>query len=239
MRRFASSVVIATLLVACTDSPTHSEAAGGGGGHEEPTSCDAPDQSCPAEMPFPGAPCAGALACDYDDPVQPWRWECVEGRWSGTPDCSEIVGGACGVPDPAEACQGAFSGSLEGASVSVGPSELGKAFRAFESGEPAEIVWGPQGGAMIFYRVQIDGADVPSCVAVATTVTAAGISPQTVERPVRLRCGETLAMYEILPEGTCESNALVETILRVEVTGIGVVEVPLMVPGDAFCPAFG
>jgi hypothetical protein len=237
--RSVLALALLPFLIACTEVGDDDEASGGGGAGGADANCSAPDTSCPSEMPFPGAPCTGALACDYDDPVTPWHWDCVDGRWSGTPDCSEIVGGACGVPESAEACPGPFSGTLSGATVAIGPSEVGKPFRAFQSGEPAEIVWGPQGGAMIFYRVQVDGADVPGCVSITITVTPTGMSPHSVERPVRLRCGETLSMYEVLPEGGCVSSDPVETMIRVEVAGVGTAEVILVVPGDAFCAALG
>src|SRR5690606_21369729 len=99
-------------------------------------------------------------------------------------------------------------------------------------------VWGPQGGAMIFYRVRLDGEELPSCVSITTMVTPVGISPSQTTRPVRLRCGESLSMYEVLPAGDCTSTAPVETTLRVEIAGRSA-EVTLIVPGDAFCAVLG
>ena len=232
-------IVIAALLslVACTETlPQDADGAGGAGGDEP--SCDAPDLSCPADMPFAGAPCEGNLVCHYPDDVEPWLWRCVASRWEGEADCTMLVGGACGVPEPAEVCAAPFGGELA-ATVAIGPSDPGQPFRPFENGEAAEVEIGPQGGAMIFYRVEVDGQDIPGCISLRTTVTPAGMAPSSVDRPVRLRCGESLSMYVVLPEGGCESSEPVETTVQIEVEGIGSAEVMLLVPGEAFCSALG
>ena len=229
--------MVALVAVACAPevTPQPPGASSGSGAGE---SCDAPDVFCPADKPFAGAPCAGALVCDYDENENvPWTYTCEAGAWVGDPDCSMIVGGACNVPEPAEICPDPVAAN---GVVEVGPADDGSAFRPFEAGEEPEIVWGPQGGAMIFFRVRIDGEEVPSCVQTRTTFTAPNLySNETVVRNVRLRCGESLAMYIVVPYGDCEAGGMIDSNFTLEIDGAGSFSVDLQVPADAFCPAFG
>lgn len=239
-RYLGSSALLVSLAAACTTTvQANGEPQGAGGSNDTPESCDTPDTSCPADKPHPGAPCQGALSCAYDQQeVVPWSFTCVGGFWDGEPDCSEIVGG-CPVAPPAESCNDTFAGVRDDAALAVGPSTLGAAFRPFEAGEEVTVQWGGQGSAMIFYRVQLDGEDLPGCVLVRTTIAAEGVAPETTTGAVRLRCGETLGMYIIVPYGDCENTEPVPTTLTVEVEGIGQREVMLLVPADAFCGGFG
>jgi hypothetical protein len=212
--------------------------AGGGSGAGEPVDCDAPETSCPASMPFPGGPCEGSLSCDYTEDTVEWAWSCDAGRWDGAPNCDELLGG-CPISPAAEACADPFSGSMSGAVVEVGPVEAGTAFRAFTEGEEPNIQWGGQGSAMVFYRVAIDGDEVPSCVDVDASLTPVGLSAESISTAVRLRCGESLRLYLVVPFGTCEETENIDTVLRVAVDGIGETEVTLSIPPDAFCGGFG
>ncbi len=227
--------------VACTTTNVENLDAGDGGSgasdpSSDPTACDVPDTTCPAERPHPGGQCTGALSCTYQD-VVPWEFTCVNDTWEGDPDCEQIVGG-CPVAPPAEYCEAPFTGSMTG-TVSVGPADLGEAFRPFAAREAARIEWGGQGSAMIFYRVQLDGEDLPSCVRVKTTIAPQGIAAEDTTHSVVMRCGETLGMYIIVPAGDCSGSVPVPTALTVDVDGIGSTEVMLEVPPDAFCGGFG
>ena len=148
-----------------------------------------------------------------------------------------IVGGACNVTPAAEGCGDVFTGDMT-ADIAVGPVAAGQAFREFTAGEEPEIVWGGQGAAMVYFRLRIDSEDAPGCVVVNTTVAAVGMTPLTAKTSVTLRCGESLRMYVVLPDDDCPSG-LVDTVLTVEVEGVGTREITLSIPGEAFCTAFG
>jgi len=209
---------------------------GGSGTGGEDTSCDAPDRTCPDAMPYPGGPCEGSLACDYFDGALDWAFQCLNGKWVGAADCEQIVGG-CPVQPPTEACDGPFQGQLEGVEIVVGPAE--GAFRPFENAEAVEIVWGGQGSAMIFFRVQMVGDDVPPCAIVTTTISGAPIPTESFKRVTRFRCGESLPSYVMVPFGDCTPMEPVETTVTIDIEGIGSAEVVISVPPEAFCGAFG
>jgi len=189
-------------------------------------------------MPFPGGPCEGALSCDYTVDSFDWSWTCDDGVWSGQADCSELLGGACPVPPPAESCSDPFAGEMAGA-IRVGPVELGQPFRAYEEGEAIDVVWGGQGSAMVFYRIAIDGEEPPSCAMVEASLTAEGMAPEGLTSAVTMRCGESLRLYTIVPIGSCMETEPVDTVLEVTVQGIGTTSVTLKVPAEAFCGGFG
>jgi hypothetical protein len=237
MRAVWIGTLAVALVAACTDEVERPPIAAGGGGSSE--SCGVPDTSCPAAQPHPGAPCEGSLACTYGDPDIPWHFACADGRWDGEPDCSMVVGG-CPPPEPAEGRGPAFTGQLP-AGVEIGPAVvLGETFRPYQPNEPIEVVWGGQGSAMIYYRLALDTDAPPTCVNVRATIAAPGIPPETSTETVRLRCGESLRMYVVVPAGPCEgSTAPVDTTVHVEVDGVGEADVTLAVPADAFCGALG
>lgn len=238
-------------LLACTSEVEGDPAAqggggtGGGGGQSsgsgagEPVDCDAPQTSCPASMPFPGGPCDDGLSCDYQEDGFEWDWTCQDGVWSGQANCDMLVGGTCPIAPPAETCSDPFAGQLSQAVLEVGPVEMGQPFRPFDAGESPEVVWGGQGSAMVFYRIAVDGEELPSCVEVDASLTPVGFSPESLKHNVRLRCGESLRLYLIVPFGTCEETEPVDTVLRVEVAGVGATEATLAIPPEAFCGGFG
>ncbi len=204
----------------------------------DPAVCDVPDVTCPADKPYPGAPCEGALSCTYDaESGVPWNYSCTGGRWNGEPDCSEVVGG-CPVAPAAEVCSAPVTGA-GAAPIEVGPAALGIDFRPFAAGEEPSIVWGGQGSAMIYYRVRVDADDAPGCVQIRTIITPSGGTPETTTSSVVMRCGETLGMYIIVPYGACGGSEPVPTTLTVEVEGVGSTEATLSVPAEAFCGGFG
>jgi hypothetical protein len=231
----AALLAIGTAACSSTVDPQGGSGGGGSGAGGGNDACGTPDTSCPPEQPHPGAPCAGDLVCGYGDEVVPWNLECIDGRWEGEPDCSMVVGG-CPIPEPAEGCEGAFAGQMPG-TLRIGPADtIGEAFHAYAASEPVEVHWGGQGSAMIFYRLALDADAPPGCVAVRTTISAPGIMPETQSQTVRLRCGESLRMYVVVPAGSCDgSTTPVTTTVHVKVDGITETDVVLSVPADAFC----
>lgn len=235
---FLASGVACDTAVAPSDdgSEDDSSSTSGAGGHEE-IDCSEPDTTCPGALPYPGSPCAGALACDYGDDVIPWHFTCEAGRWAGGPDCS-MLGGACGIFPEAEGCADTFSGQLS-AAVEIGPAVVGEPFRAFEDGEVAAVEWGQQGLAMVHFRLRIDSDSAPSCIMTNRRIAPAGMDPYEASSPVTLRCGESLRMYLILPPGDCTVVEPVETTLQIDVAGIGTGEARVMVPPEGFCRPTG
>lgn len=216
-----------------------SEGYSDGYGGEGPASCDAPMDRCPTDMPFSGGPCTPGLSCDYPDPGGiSWSFTCPSGAWQGTNSCDEELLGCSPTPPQAETCPSPFSGEMS-AELQIGPADSSAAFRPFEEGETPEIQWGGQGSAMIFYRIQLDGEDLPDCVQIDSTLTPVGLYEESLVSNVRLRCGESLSLYIIVPYGTCEETEPIDSVLRVAIEGIGQTEVTLSVPPDAFCGGFG
>lgn len=139
---------------------------------------------------------------------------------------------------PTEACDGPFQGELEGALVFVGPPGEGE-FRPFEDGESVPIEVGGQGLAMIFFRMQMVGEDLPACAIVTTTIAAEPVPTESFKRVTRFRCGESLSSYVIIPFGDCTPTEPVDTTLTIDIEGVGATEVVLSVPPEGFCGGFG
>lgn len=168
----------------------------------DPETCSYEDRACPADLPLQGAPCIGELSCPYaelttygcTEPAQ-----CIDGHW-------QI---ACFFPGPilAERCRDPQLGPFDGV--------------AFELSAVSEsIAWGLQGGAMVGYSVDaIPGDWAPDCVRVTARVEIEGMSETTVH-DVRLRCGRSLPVQEILPMLPCEERDY-DVHLEVSVEGMG------------------
>lgn len=250
-------VTAAAALAACSSDPDSGAAEDEGGGAsgagdvggsegysdgyggDGPATCDAPMDRCPTDMPFTGGPCEPGLSCDYPDPDGiSWSFTCPSGTWSGSGSCDEELLGCAATPPAAESCPSPFSGEMS-AGLQVGPADPTAAFRPFEQGETPNIEWGGQGSAMIFYRIQLDGEDLPDCVQIDSTLTPVGLYEESLVSNVKLRCGESLRLYIIVPFGTCEETEPIDSVLRVAIDGIGETEVTLSVPPDAFCGGFG
>jgi hypothetical protein len=188
-------------------------------------SCAAPDTACPAEPPFAGAPCEGELVCPYSLPPREGSFTCTESRWQGElgcPGCAPPLSESCGEP---------FAGSAP-ATVEIGPpsGEL----RAFDAGERVPIEFGGQGLAMISYRVRVLGDAPPACVTVRAQSMLDEEGPVPTMRPVKLRCGESLPIYEILPGDPCVTRDYAVH-LDIEVVGVGRGAADLVVAGGR-CP---
>lgn len=189
--------------------------------------CLEPDRTCPAAEPFPGSPCEGMLHCEYAGGIG----SCVAGAWTWETLCD--VDGGC-APPLVESCRDPFAGALTGASVAIGPDEPG-AFRPFSTGEHVSADFGSQGGAMLAYRLRIDGpAGTPTCVTATATLAYDTMAPFAVPSTVEVHCGQTLRIYAVMPDRPCEARGYPVT-LDVEVGGVGSARASLVIDGG-LCP---
>lgn len=192
------------------------DAGGQPDGGPEP-GCFEPMRECPPEHPHPGGPCEGALECPYVDDLQMnWTYSCVDGAWSAEVQCA----GGCPVPPLAELCLNPFAGTLDGATVELGPPSVTEPFRAFDSGERIAPIVGPQGGVMLPFRLRVSGVDVPACLGVELGLAVAEVTGEPAAQRVTMHCGESLGIYAVVPAGMCEQGVL-SAHLEVDVAGLG------------------
>lgn len=194
-----------------------------------PVSCDEPDRACPSGAPVWGGPCEGTLSCPYEacGPGSDDIYECVGGEWTLTMP----VGCAGGSPPQAETCNAPFSGTFSGR---VWISEDRAGAPELEDGATVPVVFGAQGFAMIPYRVHVDGDGAPDCVRIRTTLTLDAMEGVPAPHDVRMRCGATLLVQDILPMLPCELRTY-DVSITVEVEGIGSVSRDLAIMGG-MCP---
>jgi hypothetical protein len=197
-----------------------------------PERCDL-DTACPEEAPLAGGPCAGALSCEYNmcggGPFTD-TYACEGGQWT-------FVSSMClGAPPVlAELCRTPQTTGVEGARIVITPDAAGAP--AYTDGQRVELVIGPQGGAMIPYRVRVEGLDAtPTCIRATASVTSDGMTAMDTKQ-LRLRCGSTLRVYEILP--LCPAPGDHELTLEVTVEGIGTESVTLVGTNSMGCPRGG
>lgn len=220
--------LLVTSLAACESPPAPAEDAA------VPSSCD-PDRACPEGAPVWGGPCEGALTCPYEvcGPGGDDVYECVDGQWSFTmPGC---VGNS---PPLAESCRTPYDGALPGASVRLSGDRAGAP--ALADGDSVEIAFGAQGLAMVPFRLHlegVDGASAPSCVRVTTTLTLDGTASAPAIQQVRLRCGSSLRIQDILPDLPCDERSYAIG-LSVAVDGVGSIHLDLTAMGG-MCPLGG
>lgn len=186
----------------------------------DPLGCVEPDRSCPEDQPVPSAPCEGALECEYEDPngVDTWIYECEGGVWIADLNGCQLDG--CPVPPLGELCLEPFQGTLDGATVDLGPADATRPFAPFEDGEEVRLIVGAQGGSMIAFRLRVQGAQAPECVGATLAITAdsAAADPQLMR--VALHCGLSLPLFAVLPGEYCEP-ATVPVDVEVELDGVG------------------
>lgn len=223
------------LCVACGDD------GGGGDGDSDagPPVCEEPDTECPEEQPIGGAPCEGALSCDYDQgrAFGSWTYTCVDGSWSaGDPPCSELPGGGCAPPPLAERCRDPFTGTLEGASVHVGPAAA-MPFRPFEDGELATAVRGGQGAFMIEVTLELsgEGTEALQCIGVSLDLSYGDGATAPFATQTEVHCGSTRRLFVVLPgDLICEPSPAPLT-LEVTVDGVGSTSVDLTLDTERTC----
>lgn len=185
------------------------------------------DVACPAGAPVWGGPCEGVLSCPFVTPCGPGTddvYECVAGEWTLT------VPGACagGGPPLAESCSAPLTTELPGASVWISADRAGAP--AIADGELVEVAYGAQGLAMLPLRVRVDAEVPPPCVRITTTLGLEGMTSAPASHDVRLRCGSSLRIQDILPELPCEEREYAVTI-DLEVEGVGTIRREVRIMG--------
>jgi hypothetical protein len=218
------ALTIAIVLAGCGSSAPMEDAG-------PPPNCDEPDRACPSGAPVWGGPCEGTLSCPYEScgPDADDVYECVAGEWSLTMPAACAGGG----PPLAESCTNTFAGTLEGGRVWIsadraGAPELG-------DGDAIEVAFGAQGFAMVPYRVHVEGTgELPACVALTATVSLDEIAGAAAPHDIRLRCGSSLRIQDILPSLPCEFRSYAVH-LDVAVEGVGSVSRDLTLMGG-MCP---
>lgn len=227
LRGFTSLLV--PLLFACSSGTDRADAgpgaadaaarddAGGGDDAGSGDGCFEPMRECPVTHPHPGGPCEGQLVCPYvDDLGLNWTYSCDAGAWSAVPQCA----GGCPVPPLSELCLDPFAGTLDGASVEMGPPSVADPFRPFAADERIEPIVGPQGGVMLPFRLRVSGVEAPDCLGVSVSMSVGGIDGDPAGQRVTMHCGESLGIYAVVPAGMCEIGVL-SAHLEADVAGIG------------------
>lgn len=218
----SSSRIVASaltlLLLGCGDDDRPSTT-DGGHGSDATAACSIVDRTCPEEIPAQAAPCETGLTCDYTvggEGGDQWRYDCTDGLWVATNVfCSHD--GIC-VPPLHQECDAPFTGTLAGVTVGVGP--WAGRFRAFDTAEAVPLVWGPQGGAMIPFRVQLAGDGAPSCVRAMVSSTIDGTAGPEVPLPVAMTCGLSQPILFVVPID-CGGTPEHTVDLTVRIDGIG------------------
>lgn len=203
-------------------------------GAEEPVprkggpGCATVDRECPAERPHPGGPCEGELSCEYVDAATGtiWLYDCTGGAWSVTADDEST-------PPLAELCLDPFQGTLDGGFLEIGPAQALEPFRPFHDCERVFPRWGPQGGAMIPVRLRVTGVDAPECVIVRLTLRRGVETSEPTAGRVALHCGESLAVFALLP-WECGQQS-VDLRVEAEVEGIASATARIRVPTVVEC----
>lgn len=189
-----------------------------------PVVCGEPDRECPPEVPYSGNPCEGELFCTYDDADES-EARCVDGVWSSVATCP-----GCVLP-LAEYCFDFFGGTLEGATVTMGPPGTG---RPFEDGEEVALIVGAQGSPMLAFELRVVGAeDVPDCIgrSVAFSWDQGSEIVSAMPVGVRLHCGTSRTILLIPPGVPCDGEAH-DFSIRVPVVGIGEARARLRIIDD-------
>ena len=256
MSRFACLVLVTLWLPAtasCSgddDDDDDSSAADGGEGEpdashdqdagadpdagETPSGCAEPATECPAERPVPSGPCEGALSCDYLDAngVDHWTYDCRGGHWLADVECN--LDGGCPVPPLAELCLDPFTGTLDGATVQLGPADVAEPFRPLTANDQVPLILGAQGGSMISFRLAVGGVEAPACIGATITVTAGGVGAPPQDSRIALHCGVSLPVFAILPSEYCEA-ATIPLEIDVQIEGIGSAHAVLAFVSEGMC----
>lgn len=215
-----ASLLCAAVLTACGGVPSGGDAGVRDAGPDESDSsipaCDV-DRACPAYPPVWGGPCEGTLSCDFitmcgSDTRD--RYECVAGEWTLT------MPGACaggGIPLN-ESCGDPFTGTLPGARVYLTADRAGAP--EIMDGDLVLVAFGAQGLAMLPLRLHVESDTDVACVRMVSTLTLEGMPSAPTTHSVRLRCGSSLRIQDVLPDLPCEEREYAASI-DVEVDGAG------------------
>ena len=193
--------------------------------------CNAPARECPPVPPLVNGPCEGALRCTYDPTGNPggeaWIFECEGGAFT-----EQLLCDGC-APQLAERCRDPFTGTLADVTLTVGTAS--GEFRALADGDPIDPVFGAQGATMVQYRVRLEGEGLPDCASIGANVALDGTAFDNEATPIKLRCGQTLGIFAVLPDNPCEFRDY-DVDLTIDVPGIGSTTVSDLVLAGGGCP---
>lgn len=233
--RLLLTVVLCIAAPSCTSSEPGPADDGPAG-----EACAVPDVACPAEgTPVAGAPCDGALECpSVDARGAEWTYSCEEGQWVASGGCifdEESQEELCAAPTLAERCLSPSTEVLEGAIVRLGSGDVSAPFASFGHDAWVDLIFGPQGGAMVSARLEIVGVDVPACVGVRTSVLSANAGewdePLVTEIPLAMHCDRSNPFFIVIPANCDEGETTM--VIDVEVDGIGSTSASLRMPSQA------
>ena len=230
-------LIIATwcsLLISCEGSDPAPTTTADGAIEGPLTPCLVPDTACPDELPHPSSPCEGDLECLLSDSEgNGWEYVCRDGGWLITDRiCQEAT--CSSVPPLVQYCRDEFQGSVEGATVLVGPLG-GSRFESFEDDDFIEIVYGTQGAPMLGFRLQLAGAEAVECARVSIRASIPGEPEEGAIQRVQMHCGLSLGVYLALTWPIeCESRVF-PLVLDIDVAGVGQRTVNLQFMGGEGC----
>ena len=222
------------LLVSCNDAESSLSPTIDGAIQTPSSPCLVPDTACQDELPHPSSPCEGELTCLLSDPQgNGWEYVCRDGAWFITDRiCQEAM--CSSVPPLVQYCRDEFEGTVEGATVSVGPLG-GSAFESFKDDDFIEIVYGTQGAPMLGFRLQIPGAETVECARVSIRASIPGEPEEGAIQRVQMHCGLSLGVYLALTWPIeCESRVF-PLELDIDVAGVGRKTVNLQFMGGEGC----
>lgn len=213
---------MAMLVLGCDGSEPETDAG------PEPVECDEVLTECPmGRDPYPGAACEGDFTCSTGLGGVPSDVQCIDG---------EIFWLCAGCTPPlSERCDDPASLS-SGQTLEIGPSDSG-AFAPWSNGDRVRAIVGPQGAAMLQFRVRVAGEAPPSCVSLDIRADLEGMMGDTTTQTVLLRCGESQGVFAILPGLPCELRDW-PAHLSVTAPGADPLELDLVIEGEE-CAAPG
>jgi hypothetical protein len=143
------------------------------------------------------------------------------------------------IPPFGEACDSPSSKPISGVTLEIAAGDATQPFTPLADGAPVDVVWGGQGSPMLAYRVRVSGAPVPDCALVAHKLALGPYSGAETKTPVRLHCGESLVVYDIVPiDQGCSSPPLPQD-LGLEVSAFGQKKTLKLTWPNAACPKGG
>jgi hypothetical protein len=220
-----SRTALALALAGCAASPGPADAPLPT--DDAPERCDT-DTACPYAAPVWGGGCEGILTCRFGSMCGPTSedvYECVGGTWTLT-----MPAPCAGAPPPlAESCRTPSTAPIPGARLWLSADSAGAP--ELSNGDLVDIAFGAQGLAMIPYRVHVEADAPPTCARVTATLTLETVAGTAVVHDVRLRCGDSLRIQDILPGALpCEEREYAVG-LDVMVEGVGSVSLDLRAMG--------
>jgi hypothetical protein len=230
MRAVLASVV---LFLACSGSDDSTPSGTGGAGGAP--ACWDVATACPSTPPYEGARCAVADTCSYSKSL--YEYHCVGERWGAV--CVGAGGGSSCVPPFSETCDSPSSGPVSGITLELGDGDASQPFVPWADGATVDAVWGGQGSPMLAYRLRVTGAEVSDCALVAHKLSLGTFQGPETKRPVRLHCGESLVLYDILPLDQACDQPPPPTDVTLEVTVFGHTKAVKLTWPTAACPLGG